>query len=246
MPSASASWDAYLWEPGGSVLRNLFGERDAAALAQREYAETAKQQVKIELGIVRIPLTFDAEHLSAMHRQLFGDVYAWAGQYRTVGISKDVTEFAAPPLIPRYLDDASRVIRDTSWPTLDQEESPRPPRPSTRSSIPVEVHYSSRNYWIQAHRNSRVHLAVVTTGSADGLPVTQFILFRFSDQRLGRFRPCRAPCRQPFSSTQVRSSADRAAPYPQLESSQSDGSAQLESVTRSDSDSASRNEAGYE
>ncbi|MFT7712207.1 Fic/DOC family protein [Clavibacter tessellarius] len=122
MTSTSASWDAYLWEPGGSVLRNLFGERDAAALAQREYAETAKQQVKIELGVVGIPRTFDAEHLSAIHRRLFGDVYAWAGQYRTVGIRKDATEFAAPPLIPRYLDDASRMIRATSWPTLDHEE----------------------------------------------------------------------------------------------------------------------------
>ena len=79
MASQFNSWDSYFWEPGGPVLRNLYGERDGAELAQREYSETNKQQAKIELGLTPIPRTYDAEHLRAIHRQLFGNVYEWAG-----------------------------------------------------------------------------------------------------------------------------------------------------------------------
>jgi cell filamentation protein len=37
---------------------------------------------------------FDLAHLQAIHRYLFGDVYEWAGQLRTVDISKGDTLFA--------------------------------------------------------------------------------------------------------------------------------------------------------
>lgn len=44
------SWDSYFWEPGGPVLRNLYGLRDGADLSRREYAETNAQQFDIERG----------------------------------------------------------------------------------------------------------------------------------------------------------------------------------------------------
>ena len=122
MPTQFSSWDSYFWEPGGPVLRNLYGERDGAALAQREYAETNKQQAKIELGLVAIPRTYDAEHLRAIHKQLLGNVYEWAGEYRTVGIQKNLSEFADPGDVPRYLADASRIIRSAGWSTMDRDQ----------------------------------------------------------------------------------------------------------------------------
>jgi cell filamentation protein len=122
MASGFDSWDSYFWEPGGSVLRNLYGERDGAALAQREYSETNKQQTKIELGLTPIPRTYDAEHVRAIHRQLFGNVYEWAGEYRTVGIRKNLSEFSSPSDVPHYLNDASRIVRGSEWSTMNRDQ----------------------------------------------------------------------------------------------------------------------------
>lgn len=39
--------------------------------------------------------SFDAEHYKAIHRHLFGDLYSWAGTFRTVNLSKKGTRFCA-------------------------------------------------------------------------------------------------------------------------------------------------------
>ncbi|HRL81602.1 MAG TPA: Fic family protein [Propioniciclava sp.] len=122
MASQFSSWDSYFWEPGGPVLRNLYGERDGAALAQREYSETNAQQFDIERGAVSIPRTYDAEHVRAIHAQLFGNVYEWAGEYRTVGISKNLSQFAHPADVPHYLNDASRIVRGSEWSTMNRDQ----------------------------------------------------------------------------------------------------------------------------
>lgn len=122
MASQFSSWDSYFWEPGGPVLRNLYGERDGAALAQREYSEANKQQTKIELGLTPIPRTYDAEHVRAIHRQLFSNVYEWAGEYRTVSIRKNQSEFAHPGDVPHYLNDAGRIVRGAEWSTMDRDQ----------------------------------------------------------------------------------------------------------------------------
>lgn len=104
------------------MLRNLYGERDGDVLAAREYVETSKQQFDIERGAVKIPRTYDAEHLRAIHKQLFGNVYEWAGEYRTVGMVKNGTPFAHPNDIPRYLADAGRIIRGADWSRMDRDQ----------------------------------------------------------------------------------------------------------------------------
>ncbi|WP_181062311.1 MULTISPECIES: Fic family protein [unclassified Pseudoclavibacter] len=104
------------------MLRNLYGERDGAVLAQREYAETGKQQAKIELGMTPIARTYDAAHVREIHKQLFGNVYEWAGVYRTVGIRKNLSEFAHPADVPQYLSDANRIIRGADWSTMDRDQ----------------------------------------------------------------------------------------------------------------------------
>ena len=47
-------------------------------MAQREYAETNKQQVMSDAGMVAVATTCDAEHLRAIHKRLFANVYEWA------------------------------------------------------------------------------------------------------------------------------------------------------------------------
>jgi len=116
------SWDSYFWEPGGPVLRNLYGERDGAILAHKEYGETSKQYALIETGTLPIPRTYDAAHLRLLHYELFKNVFEWAGEYRTVTLFKAPLEFAPPGDIGRYLDDASRIVRGSAWATMDRHQ----------------------------------------------------------------------------------------------------------------------------
>jgi cell filamentation protein len=83
--------DPYLYLATG-VLKNRLGIIDAAALEATEADLVAARSQKLELR----PLTgvFDLPHLQAIHRYLFGDVYEWAGQLRTVDISKGNNSFA--------------------------------------------------------------------------------------------------------------------------------------------------------
>lgn len=70
------SWEDY-FIPGTQVLRNKFGVSDAAALMRREEAVTKIRAA--ELAAHPIRGTFDHDHLKAVHRHLFQDVYPWAG-----------------------------------------------------------------------------------------------------------------------------------------------------------------------
>lgn len=83
--------------PGTRVLRNIPGIRDDDALRDFEYEQT-KLRIE-ELRENPIPGKFDLEHLKAIHGHVFQDVYEWAGQTRTVNISKNGDRFAQPAFI---------------------------------------------------------------------------------------------------------------------------------------------------
>ncbi|GHU60319.1 Fic family protein [Clostridia bacterium] len=72
--------------PGSFVLRNRLDIRDGDVLAafEREITATRIQQ------ILAFPVkgAFDLQHLRAIHRAIFSDVYEWAGELRVVNIAK--------------------------------------------------------------------------------------------------------------------------------------------------------------
>ena len=82
--------DPYVY-PGSTVLRNLPGLRDQAGLARYEYRATWLR--RIELYQSPVQGLFDLAHLCEVHRRLFQDVFDWAGELRTVSISKGSTTF---------------------------------------------------------------------------------------------------------------------------------------------------------
>ena len=84
MPRYSGD-DPYL-DPASGVLKNRLGITDAATLEQAEAALVATRSY--ELSQTPLKGRFDLAHLQAIHRHLFGDVYEWAGQLRTIDISK--------------------------------------------------------------------------------------------------------------------------------------------------------------
>ena len=54
--------------------------------------------------------TYDLVYLRAIHRQLFQDVYTWAGDLRTVGIEKDDESFCPPGSISQPMDHVAAEI----------------------------------------------------------------------------------------------------------------------------------------
>ena len=104
--------DDYVY-PGTTVLRNKAGIQDQAALDAFEADATAVRM--LELLEQPIPGTYDFAHLCAMHRHLFQDVYEWAGEIRTVDISRDASRFANASRIESYLVGELRKLPAENW-----------------------------------------------------------------------------------------------------------------------------------
>lgn len=83
--SSAAGADPYL-DPISGVLCNRLGITDASELAQVEAALTASRLIDLERR--RLPGRYDLAHLQEFHWYIFGDIYAWAGELRTVVIAK--------------------------------------------------------------------------------------------------------------------------------------------------------------
>ena len=79
------SWDPYLDLDTG-VLRNRLGIGDREELARAEAALTASRLYDLQRG--HLPGRYDLEHLRSFHHVIFGDVYDWAGELRTVSIGR--------------------------------------------------------------------------------------------------------------------------------------------------------------
>jgi cell filamentation protein len=92
------SWDPYLDLESG-VLRNHLGIADPIVLSRAEAAATTAA-----LSILAIePLRgdYDLAHLQAFHRAIFGGLYPWAGEVRTVSLGKAGQLFCPPEVIER-------------------------------------------------------------------------------------------------------------------------------------------------
>ena len=77
--------------PGTSCLINKLDIRDEEMLAEYEAMVTTAKVALLEQN--PLPGNFDFDHYRAIHKFLFEDLYAWAGQLRTVDMSKKGTAF---------------------------------------------------------------------------------------------------------------------------------------------------------
>jgi cell filamentation protein len=89
--SRYSSDDIYL-DLASGVLKNRFRITDADILNAAE-ADLAAARSR-ELAQAPLKGDFDLKHLQAIHRYLFGDLYEWAGELRTVDIRKNDNLFA--------------------------------------------------------------------------------------------------------------------------------------------------------
>jgi cell filamentation protein len=122
VPEWQQRWNQYLWEPGGTVLRNKLGLRDGNELHTAEYRIRADRQLEIQRGDVDIPRTFDQDHVKALHKHLFQDVYEWAGQFREVDIAKNDKPFALQPSVGAWVDHVGEMIRNQDWANMSRDD----------------------------------------------------------------------------------------------------------------------------
>jgi cell filamentation protein len=89
------------------VLRNKLGLSTTADLeiAEREITHAAL----IFLKEAPAAATYDLSHLRTIHRKIFGDIYHWAGQIRTVAIAKG-SWFCLPQYIESAAADVFRTL----------------------------------------------------------------------------------------------------------------------------------------
>lgn len=90
--------DPYL-DPDTGVLRNRLGIVDSGML--RRVEADLSLAALADLGTRILPGRYDLAHLCSFHREIFGDVYTWAGEVRVVGIAKS-DPFCLPQHIASY------------------------------------------------------------------------------------------------------------------------------------------------
>jgi cell filamentation protein len=96
--------DPYVY-PGSGVLRNRLG------LTTSEALDVIERQLVTERASEGAPAgDFDLAHLQAIHRHLFQDIFDWAGELRTVEISKDGHQFQFVRFVATGMADVHRRI----------------------------------------------------------------------------------------------------------------------------------------
>jgi len=111
--------DPYVY-PATDVLRNKLGIRNAAQLTVLE-ADLHDLRAA-QLAERPLPGGYDLGYLQRFHRHLFGDVYDWAGELRTVAIAKSEM-FALPQFIESYANESlCRLADDGHLQGLDRDK----------------------------------------------------------------------------------------------------------------------------
>lgn len=95
---------------GTSCLINKLGIKDETKLKDFEAAVTFAKAGEYE--IEPFATSFDAEHYKTIHRFLFEDIYDWAGEYRTIDMSKKGTAFATASKIDDLMNSAFKRLKE--------------------------------------------------------------------------------------------------------------------------------------
>lgn len=101
--------DRYCY-PGTHVLRNKLGIDDEHEL---DRVERLLIQQRVDEGAPSG--NFDIEHLQAIHRHLFQDIYEWAGEIRQVEISKGGNAFQFRQYIGVGMADVHRRLENDNF-----------------------------------------------------------------------------------------------------------------------------------
>jgi cell filamentation protein len=99
-------------DPVTGILLNKLGLRTVGELESAEREMTHAALILLRESPVRP--TYDLPHLCAIHQGIFGDLYGWAGQVRTVAIAKR-NLFCLPQYIESSSADIFRALRGENF-----------------------------------------------------------------------------------------------------------------------------------
>lgn len=103
------SGDPYTY-PGTDVLKNRLGIRD------KDELDRIERQLVLQRAREGVPGgAFGLDHLKAIHRHLFQDIYAWAGETRTVELNKGGQQFQFRRFIETGLSDVHKRLSGTNF-----------------------------------------------------------------------------------------------------------------------------------
>jgi cell filamentation protein len=102
--------DPYLY-PGINVMRNALGIHQVQRLEQAAYELTALRAATLELG----PKARGLPHLCAIHRHIYQDIFAWAGEIREVDIYQGDTRFCHFEYIEKEGNALMRSLEGEAW-----------------------------------------------------------------------------------------------------------------------------------
>ena len=111
MPEYEVS-DPYLDSETG-IIKNKLGIKNEKELMYAEAAIVAWRH--LQLFVTPLKGHFDLEHLQAIHKKLFSDIYEWAGELRTIDLSKDGSYFANHPHIAQSACDLFKKLAIEGW-----------------------------------------------------------------------------------------------------------------------------------
>ena len=100
--------DLYCY-PGTKVLRNKLGISDYETLQEAEREISMAKYYYLEK--VKVKGDFSLKMLQIIHKELFGDIYEWAGEIRKVDIAKG-TIFCLVPFIEEQFDTLYQWLKD--------------------------------------------------------------------------------------------------------------------------------------
>ena len=167
--------DPYLY-PNSNVLVNKFGITDATVLDDLERFHVAQRMAE---GTPQGD--FDSRHLKAIHGHLFQDVYDWAGEFRTVEMSKNNHGFQFARFVENgvdhvhsqirkkdylkglsrdeFVDNAAKIIGDLNYAHPFREGNGRTQKQyleqlSEKAGHPIDISLLHGKAWIEASRAS--------------------------------------------------------------------------------------------
>lgn len=108
--------------PECDVLINKYNIRDKELLEKLEIQKVAVKLLRLDIHPRIIKATFDVEHLIAIHKYLFGDIYEWAGEFRDENLYKSErvlsggsAEYADYREVERKLNNLFRKYKEIKW-----------------------------------------------------------------------------------------------------------------------------------
>ncbi|MGN0312261.1 MAG: Fic/DOC family protein [Lachnospiraceae bacterium] len=110
--------DLYCY-PGTKVLRNKLGISDYETLQEAEREISMAKYYYLEKA--KVEGDFSLKMLQIIHKELFGDIYEWAGEIRKVDIAKG-TIFCLVPFIEEQFDSFYQWLKDRRFLKDEEDE----------------------------------------------------------------------------------------------------------------------------